>query len=131
MIIGTDGISDLGAVFPETIGIALIGFSVLLIGLILSGRATKIKAKKEESGGTIHRVSLSVVMIGWVFLMPVLGFFLSSLLSYFAIMIIADYDRPSFKTWIIWTTIGTAIVSFFWWVMANMLLLRMPEGILF
>ena len=45
-------------------------------------------------------------------------------------MVIADYDRRGVRTWASGPS-GAAIVVGFWWLMANVLLLRMPAGILF
>jgi putative tricarboxylic transport membrane protein len=46
-------------------------------------------------------------------------------------MAIADYDRPAVRVWLIWFAAGIAICTGFWWLMANVLLLRMPAGLLF
>jgi putative tricarboxylic transport membrane protein len=131
MIFGTKEISQLGSVFPKTIAFVMIALSMLLIGLILMKRSALATQVEEEQGGNMHRFSLTVVMLGWVFLLPILGFFVASLISYFAIMYIADYERPSIRIWLLWTLIGTVIVGSFWWIMANLLNLRMPMGIFF
>jgi putative tricarboxylic transport membrane protein len=131
MIYGTQNISSLGAIFPNTIAIVMIVFSALLIGLILTRKAVPAKVDKEEKGAHAHRLSLAIVLLSWVFLLPYLGFFVTSLIAYFFIMYIADYDRPKFTTWVIWIITGTLIVGSLWWVMAHVLNLRMPMGILF
>lgn len=131
MLLGTQEVSPLGSVFPNTIGIAMIAFSTLLIGLIVTGRAAPVKHVKEAKGSNLHRLALAAVMLGWVFLMPHVGFFVTSLAAYLLIMFIADYDRPGLGTWVIWSAIGAAITGAFWWLMSDVLLLRMPRGILF
>lgn len=70
-------------------------------------------------------------MLAWVFLMPLVGFLVTSLAAFAAIMLIADYDRPPLRRWLIWGLTGLLICSGFWWLMANVLLLRMPAGLLF
>ena len=70
-------------------------------------------------------------MLAWVLLIPEIGFLVTSLAAFLAIMIIADYDRPSPTTWAIWIGSGALICFGFWWLMANVLLLRMPAGMLF
>jgi putative tricarboxylic transport membrane protein len=123
--------SALGSVFPKTIASALIAFSLLLIAQALRGRALPTQQAAASQGGGKHRLLLATVMLAWVFLMPVLGFLVSSLAAYFTIMFIADYDRPDARTWAIWAAIGTAIVCGFWLLMSQVLLLRMPAGLLF
>lgn len=70
-------------------------------------------------------------MAAWVMLLPMIGVLVSSLIAFAAIMAIADYDRPRFRIWAIWTLSGAAIVIVFWWVMVDVLLLRVPSGVLF
>lgn len=129
MIMGTKDMSALGSVFPKTIAIALIAFSVALIGLVFTNRAIAQKSEEGSEEGNKHRFGLAIVMLAWVFLMPVLGFLVSSLMAYMTIMFIADYERPSVKTWVIWILSGAVIVTALWWVMAHVLILRMPNGI--
>jgi putative tricarboxylic transport membrane protein len=131
IILGTKELSPLGSVFPKTIGYALIGFSLLLLGFVISGKS---KLKKDESAdkeGIFNILSLITIMISWVFLLPILGFFVTSLIAYFSIMFISDNEKPNTKTWLIRMGIGTFTVGLFWWLMANILMLRMPSGILF
>lgn len=132
MIMGTQEVSSLGSVFPNTIAIAMISFSILFIAMVISGKAASLKKiEDEETNANKYRFALTTVMISWVFLLPLIGFFITSLMAYFIIMFIADNEQPKFKTWAIWFMSGTIIVGGFWWVMSNVLLLRMPAGLLF
>lgn len=130
MVWGTKNMSPLGSVFPKTIGIALIGFSVMLIGLIISNRA----AAAEENDGLFsnwRRLLLLAAMLAWVFLLSVLGFYVSSVLAYIAIMMIANYEKIPLKTWAVWIIVGILIITLFWWLMAYVLMLRLPAGLFF
>lgn len=131
MISGTKDLSYLGAVFPKTIGYSLIGFSILLIIFALKGKGIPVEKSNEEKGSLKNRLILTTIMIGWVFLLPILGFFVTGLLSYILIMIISNNENAPLKTWLIWISSGVIIVGGFWWLMANVLMLRMPDGILF
>ena len=128
---GATSLSALGAVFPITIAAALVGFSVLLIAMNLWRPAGGAGLEFEMNGGAKRRIMLGVAMSSWVLLMPVIGFLVTSVVAFVAIMIIADYDRPPARTWAIWIASGVLICSGFWWLMANVLLLRMPAGVLF
>ena len=131
VFLGARGMSAVGSIFPTTIAIGMILFSIALIVAIATGRAVPAEVRTESEGGHFHRLGLAVVMAAWVALLPVGGFVVTSLLAFAAIMVIADYDRPGFRTWAIWSASGIAIVLGFWWVMTDVLLLRMPAGILF
>jgi putative tricarboxylic transport membrane protein len=129
--IGASALSPLGAVFPIAIAAALIVFSVLLIAMNLRRPAGGVGETFDMHGGAKRRIALGIVMLAWVLLMPEIGFLATSLAAFVAIMVIADYDRPSPKTWAIWIASGALICIGFWWLMANVLLLRMPVGALF
>lgn len=131
ILTGAQDLSPLGAVFPKTIGSVLIACSALLIVLNLRRPRGEKSPKFGLDSGLKHRLALGGVMIAWVFLMPEIGFLVTSCAAFLAIMIIADYDRPPAKTWVIWSLSGALICLGFWWLMANILLLRMPIGILF
>ncbi|EGJ20161.1 hypothetical protein RSWS8N_18414 [Cereibacter sphaeroides WS8N] len=131
IFLGARGMSAVGSIFPTTIAVGLILFSLLLIGLGLRGRTASAPPREAESAGNRRRLALALVMALWVGLLPVLGFIVTSLAAFLAIMIVADYDRPAPRTWAVWILSGVAIVLGFWWLMAHVLLLRMPSGILF
>jgi putative tricarboxylic transport membrane protein len=128
--IGASALSPLGAVFPIAIAAALIVFSVLLIAMNLRRPAGGVGETFDMHGGAKRRIALGIVMLAWVLLMPEIGFLATSLAAFVAIMVIADYDGPSPKTWAIWIASGALICIGFWWLMANVLLLRMPVGAL-
>lgn len=125
------GMSMLGAVFPATIAVVLIALSLFLIAQQLRRPARQPDAPTAPDGSTRRRLALGAVMMGWVMLMPELGFLATSLIAFVLIMLIANYDRVPARTWAIWLLAGAAICTGFWWLMANVLLLRMPVGLLF
>ncbi len=131
ILLGARSLSPLGAVFPATIGVILIVLSLAFIALGLLGRTPAPVPAAGSGGGPVRRIGLAAIMLAYVVLLPVIGFFVTSLAAFFATMVVADYDRPGVRTWLIWAATGVAIVAGFWWLMANVLLLRMPAGILF
>ena len=128
---GARGMSAIGSIFPTTISIGMIVFSLVLIALVLTRRTTSATARPESPESGAHRLGLGIALMAWVVLLPVIGFLTSSLAAFLAIMVIADYDRPGLRTWAIWTASGVAIVFAFWWIMVDVLLLRVPSGFLF
>ncbi|MBV0893427.1 tripartite tricarboxylate transporter permease [Paracoccus sp. Z118] len=128
---GASTLSALGSVFPITIAAALVGFSALLIVMNLRRPAGGPSETLHLDGGAKRRMALGAIMLAWVLLMPEIGFLVTSIIAFVAIMVIADYDRPPARTWAIWIASGVLICVGFWWLMANVLLLRMPAGVLF
>ncbi|SDD66495.1 putative tricarboxylic transport membrane protein [Paracoccus isoporae] len=129
--LGGNAMSPLGAVFPKTIAVSLIAFSALLIAMNLRRPDGGFDRSVRFDEGAWRRLALGVVMLAWVMLLPEIGFLVTSLAAFVAIMVIADYDRPPLRTWLIWIAAGVMICVGFWWLMANVLLLRMPAGLLF
>lgn len=129
---GASKLSMLGSVFPLTIALALVLFSTLLIIQNLRRPVgPSVRAGFSLDTGGRRRLLLGLVMLAWVFLLPEIGFLATSFAAFVAITIIADYDRPPLRTWVVWIAAGAAICTGFWWLMANVLLLRMPVGLLF
>ncbi len=123
--------SPLGSVFPKTISVALMVFSAMLIVQHIRRPAGPASTNPAFDSGTRRRTALGAVMMAWVIAMPEIGFLATSLVAFGLIMAIADYDRPAVRVWLIWSVAGIAICTGFWWLMANVLLLRMPAGLLF
>ena len=121
--------SDLGSIFPTTISLGMIVFALGLVAVILAGRGRPAAIPSEDAEGWTRRLILAAIMAVWVLVLPHVGFLLSSLVAFVAIMAVADYDRPGLRTWAIWAVSGFAIVAAFWWLMVEVLLLRVPSGI--
>lgn len=128
--VGATGMSALGSVFPMTIGAALVVFSAILIVMNLRRPVGPAGRAFEMTAGAKHRFALGAIMLAWVIVMPQIGFLVSSMAAFVAIMVVADYDRPPLKTWAIWVATGLLICTGFWWLMSEVLLLRMPVGLL-
>jgi putative tricarboxylic transport membrane protein len=129
IVLGAQRMTAVGSIFPVTIAVGLIVISTILIAAILAGRAAPAMPRGESEGGGRHRTGLAAVMVAWAAALPIAGFVVTSLVAFMAIMAIADYDRPGLRTWAIWMACGFAIVLAFWWIMAEVLLLRMPTGL--
>lgn len=138
LILQTGNMSPLGSVFPITVSVAMIVFAGALIlrNLVLGMRP----APAPESGEALSRPShesmprrllFLLAMIVWIVLIPILGFFVSSVLAYFAIMLVATHDRMSLREGATLVVIGLAILTVFYLVMAKVLLIPMPTGLFF
>jgi putative tricarboxylic transport membrane protein len=78
------------------------------------------------------RQSAVVLTIGlWTLFMSTLGFALSSLLAFTSIMLIANFDKPKLVPMLRNVSVSVVIVAAFYLLMKEVLLLRMPAGILF
>ncbi|MHA6345656.1 tripartite tricarboxylate transporter permease [Roseivivax sp. CAU 1761] len=130
IFVGAAAMSPLGSVFPRTIAVALAAFSALLIVLNLRRPRGPAAPVFTLDSGARHRLALGAILLAWVVLMPLIGFLVTSVAAFVAIMVVADYDRPPARVWAAWIAAGLLICLGFWWLMANVLLLRMPAGLL-
>lgn len=82
--------SDLGAVFPRSVGVLLVVLGALYIAFMLLGRTRRGAAL---GGSFVRRAAAALVMLGWAFLLGPLGFIASSGAAMAALLVIAHHGR--------------------------------------
>lgn len=87
--------SDLGAVFPRTIGGLLIALGATYLVLVARGRTHRAAL---EAGSTWRRAGVALTMLGWAWVLQPLGFLWSSALAFAALLFIANHARRSPRT---------------------------------
>ncbi len=129
----TKDMSAMGSVFPTTIAAVLVLMSGLLIAFQVGRPAAPAKA--EMSGNmkesTWRRVSIIVAMGVWALLLPSIGFFVTSVVAFLVLIVIATFDRLNLRQMAIHGVAAIAIVGAFQLLMDNVLGLRMPAGLFF
>jgi len=128
--VATNAMSPMGAVFPATISVLLVVFSIGLVIFALLRKGSP-SDKGDPAASTTRRILLTIIFGLWVFLIPVLGFFVAGLAAFGSMMVLAEHERRPAKTWLIRAITAVAVVAGFWWMMADVLLLRMPMGLFF
>jgi len=114
--------------FPRAIAGAMIVFSIVLITWNFIRPQIP---DKTLPGSTPRRVGLVIAMLGAAFLMPTLGFVLSGLISFGAILGLAMYDPWTRFRLIIYPISGAAIVVGFYVLFSKVFLVPLPVGVLF
>ena len=117
-------------VFPRAIATAMIAFSIGFIVWNLM-RPSPDDGTSAEGASTPRRVGLVVAMLVGTALMPYVGFVLSGLVVFAAIMWLAMYDRWTRFRLIVYPLVGAAIVIGFYAMFAKVLLVPLPPGLLF
>ena len=118
-------------VFPRTVAIAMIVFSILLIIWNLLRPAAGNGEAAVAGASTIRRVSLVVAMFLSTALMPWLGFLLSGFAAFLSIMFIAMYDPWTRFRALVYPLVCLAFVVGFYFLFAKLLLVPLPVGSLF
>ena len=121
----------MGSVFPVTIAIAMIVFSVLLVARNFIVRGQPSGDSGDLGGSNLRRFAFLAIMAAWIGLIPVLGFFITSLVAFFFIAATATYDRISLRESAVLLVVGLAVICGFYGLMARILLIPLPRGLLF
>jgi hypothetical protein len=117
-------------VFPRAIAIAMIAFSIALIVWNLL-RPSPGNSTPDEGASTPRRVGLVAAMLIGTALMPYVGFVLSGVVVFAAIMLFAMYDRWTPLRLLVYPLVGIGIVLGFYTIFAKVLLVPLPAGLLF
>jgi putative tricarboxylic transport membrane protein len=128
---GATGMSAMGSVFPKAISVLLAVLSVVLIVLGILGRNRPVPT--ETATGPVsntRRAILVAIFAVWVWLLPVVGFVVTSFSAFVSMAAVGEHERVPVRTWLVRGLVAIATVAVFWWLMAEVLLLRMPSGIL-
>ncbi|EHK54089.1 tripartite tricarboxylate transporter TctB family protein, partial [Allomesorhizobium alhagi] len=128
---GATGMSAMGSVFPKTIALLLAVLSIALIVLGVMGRNRPVPTETAVGPvSNIRRMILIAIFAIWVWLLPVIGFIVTSFTAFVAMAAVGEHDPVPARTWLLRGLVAIVTVAVFWWLMADVLLLRMPRGML-
>jgi hypothetical protein len=117
-------------VFPRAIAVAMIAFSIALIVWNLV-RPSPGNGTVVVGASTPRRIGLVAAMLVGTALMPYVGFLLSGLVVFAAIIWISMYDPWTRFRLIVYPLVGIGIVIGFYTIFAKVLLVPLPTGLLF
>jgi len=117
-------------VFPSAVAIAMIVFSIALIvwNLIYPSGGN---GETMPGASTPRRVALVAAMLISTALMPYLGFLISGVAAFAAIMLVAMYDPWTPYRKIVYPLVCVGVVVGFYTMFAKVLLVPLPTGLLF
>lgn len=137
LIASTDGMTAMGSVFPITISLAMIAFCAVLVvrNVVrgLRGTAAPVEVSDEArpvGGSNLRRALFLAAMVGWIALLPILGFLTASAVGFFTVMAVATHERMGARELAVLVVVSGAILTGFYLVMANVLMIPMPRGVL-
>ena len=120
-------------VFPRTVAIAMIVFSLIyivwnlmrppaVVGVSLESQAVEL------GGSTPRRISLVLAMLGSALIMPWVGFYIAGMFAFASMMTVAMYDRWTRFRLIVYPLILLAVVSGFHLLFGQVLKVPLPEA---
>lgn len=127
----TKDLNYLSAIFPQIISVVVI--ALCAVSIVMSARK-----KKEQSAPKIKREDFLYIIIVivlsflWVYLMDwVFGFTVGSIIFMTIISLIVGGKRLSFKQIIANVAVFAIITIAFWYLLAKLLVVPLPRGLLF
>jgi hypothetical protein len=118
-------------VFPRAIAISMIVFSLLLIVWNLVRPSGGDGEAGPPGASTPRRVLLVGAMLLSAFLMPVVGFLVSGLFAFVAIMLTAMFDPWTRYRLVVYPLVAVAVVLGFYFLFGELLLVPLPVGSVF
>ncbi|MEO3429531.1 tripartite tricarboxylate transporter TctB family protein [Pelagibius sp. CAU 1746] len=116
-------------VFPRTVVVLMVAFSLLLILRNLLRGAGQRHSPVE--GSQPRRLGLVAVMLGGALAMPLIGFLPTGMIVFLAIMMLAMYDPWKGARCVVFPVVGVAVVVAFFVLFAEVLRVPLPVGSLF
>ena len=119
--------SIMASVFPRTIAVLLLCFSVALLVRAFIARP---RMPKPQPGSVGRRLGLIGVMLAWSFSLKWLGFIAASTLAAAALALLAHYHGWTFKRAMAYGLVLAGIIAFFYTLFAILLNVPLPVGLL-
>lgn len=115
--------SDLGAVFPRTIGALMAALGVLYVVLAVRGRTRRAPA---PAGSNVRRAGVAAVMLTWAFTLEPLGFLASSAAAFVLLSGLAAHDRWTPRRVLTCGGAGALVLGGFYALFKHALLVPLP-----
>jgi len=130
LVFGTQmgNLTNFGIVFPRAVIIVLAVSSAALLMKSWTGRGG---GEAVDVRGMQTVAVAAALMVVWVFLIPYLGFYVSSVLACLFMMVLVDGAARKPRTLITSLAIIALEVAAFYIVFAKLLVVPLPKGILF
>ncbi len=117
--------SPLGSVFPRTIAGVMIVLAIWYIVLTLIGRTQRAAL---ATGSTVRRLALMIVMLAWAFALDRVGFLVSSAVAFAALLAIANHDRWTPRSVLVYGLVGAVILGVIYGLFRFALQVPLPAG---
>ena len=115
--------SDLGAVFPRSVGALLVVLGLFYLVLTAIGRTRRGAAL---DGSNVRRAGVAIIMLAWAFALGPLGFLPSSAAAMAALLLIAHHDRWTLRTALAYGFSAAAVLGLLYALFKHALQVPLP-----
>lgn len=115
--------SDLGAVFPRTVGALLVSLGIVYIVLVAMGRSRRVAG---EHGSATRRALVAIVMLAWGFALGPLGFLPTGVAAMASLLLIAHHGRWTLRTVLTYGIATAAVLGLLYALFQHALQVPLP-----
>ena len=117
-----------GMIFPRLLIVLLVLLSAVMFGQTFIVKTAKKTGTTKDNLKYI--IVSTIIVFGWVYLLDILGFVVTSVLCLSILTIILDLQRPAPLRVLFSIGVYTAMVLVFWLIFHSFLLVPLPTGYL-
>ncbi len=117
---------DMSAVFPKAVSLCL---AIFAGGYVIQAFVYRKSKAVVIEGSLIRRLLMFVILLAWAFCLEPLGFLLSSLLGYGSAILVANFDRWTMKSLLIYGMTGIIITGGLFLLFRYGLNVPLPSGL--
>lgn len=121
--------SAMGAIFPRTIGTALLVAGVVALWRALRGRAPMSRGIPRD--GAMRSLLLMLVMVGWIAVLERVGFAVAGVVGFAALAAITEREPLTVARLARYLVVGALVVIGFQLMFVQGLKVQLPSGTLF
>ncbi|TVQ41349.1 MAG: tripartite tricarboxylate transporter TctB family protein [Spirochaetaceae bacterium] len=124
--------SALAAVFPRVVGVSLVILAALLLMQSILGKG--LASGHSESmghfagGSRFRSAGFVVVLLCWAFLLPTVGFIVTSSIAFVGILLIATERGTDWRITAKRAVLGLIVIGFFYGLFSMLLNVPLPRG---
>jgi len=121
--------SAMGAIFPRTIGTALLVSGAVALWRVLRGRAPMSRGIPHD--GAMRGLLLVLVMVGWIAVLEQVGFAVAGVVGFIALAAITEREPLTVARLARYLVVGVLVVIGFQLMFVQGLKVQLPSGALF
>lgn len=130
LLLQTRGMSPLGAVFPRTIAAIMVVASLALAVVALRRAPSPAEPDGATPGSLGRRVALILIMGVWVLAFPIVGFIVSGVVAFLALLAVANHDGWEPRSTALYAATAVVVVVGAYALITGVLNLPVPRGFL-
>lgn len=120
------------AIFPKFSALFLIVLSLLLfMGTFFKQKQTSERRSPLKRKDLIYITIITLLALAWIYLMNIIGFVTSSITFTTIMTLVLSAKTPKFREFLSTLVLYTIIAVGFWFALAKLLLVPLPQGFLF